>query len=139
MIRTRHLLFPLAALALLSGASAQAQGRGFAKTDTNGDGELSTSEISARKAEIFARLDRNGDGFIDRSELEALNRRAAKIMSNAGPMGALMAEAVDTNQDGRISQAEFTAPGAWFAEADTDNSGGLSPAEAEAFRAAHNK
>jgi len=42
----------------------------IAKMDTNGDGQLSSSETKGRLAERFSTIDTNSDGFITPEELE---------------------------------------------------------------------
>jgi Ca2+-binding EF-hand superfamily protein len=55
----------------------------FADVDTNGDGSLSLSEITAATTagaeKQFARLDTNGDGFITTAENDARQQDREKV------------------------------------------------------------
>jgi Ca2+-binding EF-hand superfamily protein len=104
---------------------ASALARTFQVVDTNNDGAISASEVSAQKAVFkayradakamkasgerpprlmklpkalkrnFAKVDANGDGVVSKSEISAL---ASKIFKRA-----------DRNRDGFISQADIRA------------------------------
>ena len=72
---------------------------------------------------VFARMDKNGDGVITADEMGP--------MAGRGPGGGLMA--ADTNHDGKISHAEFTAQAAArFAKLDANGDGQISPDEMKA-------
>ena len=136
---------------------AQAQARAaehFAKMDANGDGKLDKTDREAMRAKMFDKLDANDDGAISKSEFEARHRGRADA-AQAGQAGeraghrmgggkrgmrgghGMMAKMADTNGDGAISQAEFTA-GALkrFDRVDADGNGTVTQAERTAARAA---
>ena len=63
----------LAAAAMSAGANNATMTKSFKDLDTNGDGKLSQSEISAQKALAadFSKADVNGDGKLSQSEYNA--------------------------------------------------------------------
>ena len=103
------------------------QGRGagmMMRADTNGDGNISRAEFTAQAEARFARMDKNGDGFITADEMSGRSGR--------GPGGGLMA--ADTDQDGKISRAEFMAQSSErFAKLDTNGDGQISGDEMKAM------
>ena len=126
-------LFLAAALAgtMLGGAAMAAQdapqGRGggmMMRADTNGDGSISRAEFTAQAEARFARMDKNGDGFITADEMGGKGGRGG---------GRLMA--ADTDHDGKVSHAEFTAmAAARFARMDANNDGEITADEMPAPR-----
>jgi len=105
-------------------------GAGLRGADANNDGSISRDEFLARPIAMFDRLDANDDGVI--SEAERPQRRER-------PQGERGQRAErpnpDTNGDGQISRAEFTAMGApMFARLDANSDGRVTQDEA---RAAH--
>jgi hypothetical protein len=132
----------------------------FAKMDVNGDGKLDTADRAARQAKAFDRIDADNNGAISRDEFAARrgeraarqgvqagrhgmggadmpgHRMGGKRGGHGGMRGGMgMAKAADTNNDGAISQAEFTA-GALkrFDGADADRNGTVTQAERQAGR-----
>ena len=102
-------------------------GRGgmMMRADTNGDGKISREEFTAMMDQRFARLDKNGDGFITADEVSDMQGR--------GPGGGVMA--ADTDHDGKVSHAEFTAlAAARFAKLDANGDGQITPDEMSAPR-----
>ncbi|MEO7689318.1 MAG: EF-hand domain-containing protein [Sphingomonas sp.] len=103
------------------------QGRGggmMMRADTNGDGNISRTEFTAQAEARFARMDKNGDGFISADEMGGRSGR--------GPGGGLMA--ADTDQDGKISRAEFVAQSTErFAKLDSNGDGQISGDEMKAM------
>jgi Ca2+-binding EF-hand superfamily protein len=130
-------------LSALGGAALADQGPGmFGRSDTNGDGFVSKEEFAAGRTTMFAKLDANGDGAIDQAELdkarEAFHQRTQKstdTASNPAPKpdgkhhGGLM-KRMDTDGDGKITAAEFTAAGEqMFAKLDDNGDGKLAQDE----------
>lgn len=135
-------------------AEAQAAQR-FAKMDANGDGKLDTADRAAMRARMFDRIDVNHDGSISRDEFAAMHRggrdgqpgagapgsdhagkRGGHHMGMRGHRGGMgMMKAADANNDGAVSQAEFTA-GALkrFDAADANHDGTVTQAERKAAR-----
>jgi len=103
------------------------QGRGggmMMRADTNGDGNISRAEFTAQAEARFARMDKNGDGFITADEMSGRGGR--------GPGRGLMA--ADTDQDGKISRAEFMAQATErFAKLDANGDGQISGDEMKAM------
>ncbi|MEP7004494.1 MAG: hypothetical protein ABI810_00825 [Sphingomonas bacterium] len=125
-------LFLTAALAgtMLGGAAIagqdapQGRGGGMMRADTNGDGTISRAEFTAQAEARFARMDKNGDGFITADEMSGRSGR--------GLGGGLMS--ADTDQDGKISRAEFMAQSTErFAKLDTNGDGKISGDEMKAM------
>lgn len=101
------------AAAMLAGAAiaapqddAGAPQRARMKIDTNNDGVISREEASKfpRLAENFDKLDKNHDGKLDASERP--QRRGGREHGGGHRGGAGGAAKLDTDGDGRISQAE---------------------------------
>lgn len=131
---------------------AQAQekaGEMFARKDANGDGVLNDADREARLAKRFDMLDTNGDGAISREEFAAGHdgmgghHMAAgddgkpgwkgKGGKHRGEMRGAMMDKADTDGDGSVSAAEFTAAHlAMFDKADADKDGTLTPDERRA-------
>jgi hypothetical protein len=131
----------LAALFVFA-AGAQAQhrvGQGgrapMARADSDGDGSVTREEAQAFRAEAFTRFDADGDGFLTDADREA-RRRAA--MERRHERRAAMMRRLDTDNDGRVSRAEFLAgPMPHFDRIDANGNGVLEPDEVVAARAAH--
>jgi len=51
------------------------QMRSFEEMDANGDGKLTSDEVSERMQSFFERIDANGDGVIEKAELEEARSR----------------------------------------------------------------
>ncbi len=116
--------------------------------DTNGDGTLSSPELSAAESKVqqqriaairrridgeFTKLDTNKDGSLSRAEFVA----AAPTSASTAPNGAAIATKLDTNRDGRITADEFRAPQvAVFDKIDTNHDGTISVTERQAAQAA---
>jgi Ca2+-binding EF-hand superfamily protein len=86
----------LAAL-LAGGAAYAAQGHG--KADADGNGVVTRAEAQAGATARFARMDVNKDGKIDQADRQ-LRRET---------MRTRMFERLDTDHDGQLTKAEFTA------------------------------
>jgi len=95
------------------------------RADTNGDGKISRAEFAATSEQRFARMDKNSDGAITADELGD--------MAGRGPGGGVMA--ADTDHDGKVSHAEFTALAtARFARMDANSDGEITADEMPAPR-----
>jgi hypothetical protein len=120
-----------AALALLSGSIALAQGREGAaldNADANHDGKVTRQEFTDARAALFARLDRNSDGFVD--DADGGGRQG-------GQRAAAIRDRLDGNDDGKISKDEFlNAPSLLFSRFDADKNDVLDAKELEAARGA---
>ncbi|MEO7689319.1 MAG: EF-hand domain-containing protein [Sphingomonas sp.] len=119
--------------AALAGQAAPADqaapgGRGagmMMRADTNGDGKISRAEFAAISEQRFARMDKNSDGAVTADELGD--------MAGRGPGGGVMA--ADTDHDGKVSHAEFTAMAtARFARMDANSDGDITADEMPAPR-----
>ena len=134
----------------------------FAKMDANGDGKLDAADRAARQAKMFDRLDTDNDGAISEAEFAAKRaQRGEGVQAGRHGMGGAdmpghrmggkrgghhrggfggrmgMAKAADTNNDGAISQAEFTAGALkMFDAADADRNGTVTQAERQTAREA---
>ncbi len=112
---------------LAAGALAQdSKGdKRFDRLDTNGDGEISQSELaardeerSARRAEMLEAADTDGNGSISRDEMKAF-REAKRAERNP-----------DKNGDGVVDRTEFiNAAQERFDKLDKDGNGVLSEDE----------
>jgi hypothetical protein len=104
----------------------------FATMDGDGDGAITAAELAAAKTDIFTRADANGDGLLDADERKAavdaeIERRRAAHQGRA-------MERLDTDGDGQLSLAEFTASAPLFDRADADGDGAVSRTEFDAAR-----
>ncbi len=130
----------------------------FARMDVNGDGMLNTADREARALERFNEADANGDGALTFEEMQAARearqanrqerraerggeraergeRRGGRHGRRGGNRGQMM-ERADTNGDGSVSQAEFTAAAlARFDSVDANNDGTVTAEERQAQRA----
>lgn len=121
---------------------------GFKAIDTNGDGNLSTSELAAAEGRVqqqrlaqirarveaeFAKLDTNRDNSLSKSEFMA----AAPTAPATAPNGAALLTRLDTSKDGKVTVDEYRRPQlAAFDRIDTNKDGTISPAERAAAQAA---
>jgi len=112
--------------------------RRFAKTDLNGDGQISKDEFDAvrenQRGKVKKRRDVNGDGIVDkadkalRKEQRKLRRAARKDKKTARRNGQI--QRPDVNQDGFISRDEHMAAAEnMFTFLDANNDGVLSQGE----------
>jgi Ca2+-binding EF-hand superfamily protein len=131
-------------------ADAQAQAaEHFARMDANGDGKLDPADREAMRAKMFDRIDADGNGAISREEFDAMHRGGRDGEAREGKRGHRMGmhrgmrghhrggmgmmKQADTDGDGAISQAEFTAGAlAMFDKADADRNGTVTDAERKA-------
>lgn len=107
----------------------------FTRMDANKDGVLNESDKSARKANRFADMDTNSDGQISKAEMEAAH--AARMEKRGDKMGGRGGKRMENMTDAQ--KAEWQAKKAerqagHFTAMDTDKNGSLSEAE---FTAGH--
>ncbi|MEO1041329.1 MAG: hypothetical protein AAFX52_03480 [Pseudomonadota bacterium] len=93
MKETLFVLGTAVATLLASSAFAQEPPEGPIGRDTDGDGFISRSEVSAQSQRGFERLDSNGDGTISFEEFDAVSQ--ARF------------ERIDTNDDDLLSTDEI--------------------------------
>ncbi|MCB2059190.1 MAG: EF-hand domain-containing protein [Novosphingobium sp.] len=118
----------------------------FARMDVNSDGKLDQADGEARRAARFDRMDADGNGQISRTEFEAKpqwrkgggdGKRGGWGHKRGHRGGKMMMRMADTNGDGAVSKAEFTAAALkHFDKADANNDGKVTQEEHEAARAA---
>lgn len=137
-MKTLRLTLPLALITVclaLPSAGALADSKDpvttLKKADTNGDGTITWEEVVILRKSQFAKLDRNQDGFASAEDRPSgfRGRRYETALKE-------VTERFDTNDDDRISYAEFVeAPAPVFEAGDTDDNKSLSPDEITALRA----
>lgn len=122
-------------LTALSGAALAERGPGlFDRADSNSDGFVSKDEFAAGQTAMFGKLDANADGAVDQAEIdkarEAWHQRMNKPEKSEADAegkrkhGGFM-KRLDTDGDGKITNAEFaTAGDKMFARLD-DNGDGM--------------
>jgi hypothetical protein len=83
------------------------------KKMSNGTGMLTKDQWLAFHEKVFAMLDKNKTGFIDAEEYVNVSGGDVVTFATGGYARGLqtkeMMDKIDTNHDGKISQAEFTA------------------------------
>jgi len=130
-------------IALASPAAADMMAdMAFQRLDSNGDGRLDAAELREARINRFERMDANGDGIVTHAEqMAAAQRMRRNAQAVEGAMTARF-EALDVNGDSRLTLEEFLASpgGGLAARFDTDGDGSVSKAEftaaIEAARAA---
>ncbi len=133
----------LTALLITAGFSvAEAQDRrqgpgpmDFATLDVDGSGEIDASDFDAGRANRFADIDTNNDGQITEAEF------IAHMQAQAAERATEMFARLDADGDGSVSRDAIEARQGggrggerMIQRADTDNSGGVSAEEFDAFR-----
>jgi Ca2+-binding EF-hand superfamily protein len=106
------------------------------RLDADKDGKVTKSEFDAVHAAQFKAADKNGDGFVDKAEFTAFDteRRAAFGARNPDArsearVGRIFA-ALDADNDGKISAAEWKASGERrFGRFDRDGNGVIEAGE----------
>jgi hypothetical protein len=113
--------------------------------DANGDNQVTRAERDALRAEEFDFRDRNSDGYLDALDASPTRQRFAEMREEAGAepegrrgrsgRGGRMA-ALDADEDGRVSRAEFaSAPSPIFDALDADSDGAVTGVEIDAHMA----
>lgn len=140
-------------------------GQMFDRMDANRDGKLDLADREARRTAAFDRIDANKDGAISRAEFTAMRpqggmgresmrhggmrhegmnhggmnqgARMGHGMHGRGKMAGMMLRMADSDRDGAVTRAEFTAAAtARFDRMDSNHDGQLTSAERQAARAA---
>lgn len=102
--------------------SVQARMAAFAKADTQHQGKITLEQAKAAGMMVvvnnFNAFDANHDGFVDQKEMRngAIALASQKLNARAKRMMAFF-EKADTNHDGKLTRAEFTAAFPKFAPA----------------------
>jgi Ca2+-binding EF-hand superfamily protein len=158
----RLALLTLTALSLsgaaFSGAAFADAGQGPLKAaDTNKDGVVDQAEFQASRDQWFQKLDTNKDGFISTDELKAAAEQMHAAWAQKHPdsqqnttqqsatggtrtdrFAQGMLKRVDTDHDGKISQAEFNVESAnVFKRMDKNGDGKLASDEMHGWRGGH--
>jgi len=87
-------------------------GQFFERLDTDGDGKISEAEAPAQAWERMSKADTDGDGAVSKEELAAAMKARAGAGGPGGPGGAkggmadMMMQRLDTDKDGKITEAE---------------------------------
>lgn len=120
----------------------------FTRLDVNNDGQIDEADREARRqqrrSEMFAKLDVDGDGQISRAEYMGFERdrdgdrrgkRGMRGGHRGGHHGMKMMRSADTDNDGAISQDEFTAAALQhFDRMDANSDGQVTQEERKAAR-----
>ncbi|MBS7458586.1 EF-hand domain-containing protein [Coralloluteibacterium stylophorae] len=104
--------------------------------DTDGDGAVAREEFERARAEQFARSDADGDGAIDGEDYlqeyeDRLDRRIATLGQGADRQTRVRFDALDTDEDGAMTFAEYQVSGRrLFERVDRDGDGRVTAADA---------
>jgi Ca2+-binding EF-hand superfamily protein len=93
----------------------------LAEFDADGDGQLSSDEFPG-SPDHFSKLDSDGDEYLSKAEL---------LAGRPQPPGAKGFENDDADQDGSVSQGEFSGPADLFNLLDADGDGAITRKEAQ--------
>lgn len=108
----------------------------FELFDTDGNGVITTEELTAGRAEMIAGMDANKDGKLSAEELAALNLKMMQAMASANAERRV--EMLDGDGDGLLSIEELAlrpGPEMMFERLDADGDGSVTRDEAEQARA----
>lgn len=109
----------------------------FGLMDENGDGKISSIEHASAHENRFAAMDANDDGVLTFEEFSSFRMGPGpkdggqgKKQNKMATKKQVMFEKMDTDHDGKVSQAEFNAfAAAMFAKADANDDGAVDEAE----------
>ena len=95
----------------------------LAKYDANGDARITQDEVSTKKLNIFRHMEVDGDGGVSFNEYESMDsaKRQALVKSRFLKL--------DSDQDGRVSQGEYSSYMGMFASIDSNGDGTLTENE----------
>lgn len=111
-------------------------GKMFEKADTDKNGSLSEAEVLASAEKIFERRDSNKDGMLDPADAHP-GKGKGHHGKDREQRAERMLNRLDTDKDGKISQAEMLARASQaFERFDTDKNGVVTKAEVDAKREA---
>jgi Ca2+-binding EF-hand superfamily protein len=143
MTNSRFLLRPFALAICLSAAAALAADprpalSDFDGMDANHDGRISAREHEAGAQKMFWAMDANRDGKVTAAEMDAAHRKiTGKTASGKDLSAAEKMKAIDTDGNGVVVAAEHAAGSrAMFEKMDTNHDGFLDRAEWTAEHAA---
>ncbi|MEO1491811.1 MAG: signal transduction protein [Pseudomonadota bacterium] len=114
--------------------TAQPLAAGMLRADIDGDGAVSQSEATEARRAMFSRLDGDNDGQISGRELDLARDRIAAMARMMDSMVELRSQRLDSDGDGALSEAEFTARNPMFDLVDRNGDGIASPAEIAQMR-----
>jgi EF-hand domain pair len=142
----QNLTIPFVAALFLSGlgsvAGAQtassdaAASAFFSRLDADQDGTVTLAEMNDLKSAQFARADKDGNGKVDPTEMAAIRDRMAKLRATVNSAADLGLARMDSDGDGAVSLAEYTARAPIFVLMDGDGDGAVTRAEFDRARAA---
>ena len=117
--------------------AAAAADAAFTRMDANKDGVLNATDRAERKGDRFAAMDTNKDGQLSKAELDAAHAaRMEKRADRKGERGGKRMANMTDEQKAQWQAKRAERRDAHFAAMDTDNNGTLSEAE---FTAGHAK
>ncbi len=108
----------------------------FSRLDADQDGAVTIAELTTHKTAQFSRADRDGNGVVDAQEMSAIRDRMAKVADTARTASDVGLSRMDSDGDGALSLAEYTARAPIFVLMDGDGDGAVSRAEFDRARAA---
>ena len=133
-------LLTCAALMPIAAFAQDTPGSHFVENwDLDGNGSVSSEEITERRGDIFVMFDQDEDGMLSAEEYVLFDEtRAADMENNAGGHGKggdLMQEGLtlgfnDTDADGKVSKEEFVSnSAAWFTQIDRNGDAMITSAD----------
>jgi Ca2+-binding EF-hand superfamily protein len=119
----------LAGVAIANEPSLPRGERMFKRLDSDGNGKITLAEIGPKASKRFLRMDGDSDGTVTAAEIDTfLKQRIEKRRQR-------MLDRMDADKNGAVTQAELEQfVQVLFKEADTDQDGGVTLAEARAFK-----